>query len=728
MKKIIIPIFAFAATLILFSCTKEKETIIESTFEETNVEYITLSVNTLESIDTKTYVDGTSIKWASSGEKLKVFEDADGTVAASTSKAGETTDSGATMTFQTQLVDKSSESIAAFTYYAFYPSSAYASHTGVETVAINTSANQTPTATSFDPSADLLIAQKVEAGDTQPTSLNMAFARMVAIGKMTITNLGTTDVVKSVSFSAQVSNGVDYDDVVIAGRTAFNLTTAMPKTVYGSNVDATTINLDYSALSLTANSSMDAWFTCFPFSLASGDKFTVVVKTDENTYTKTVTIPDARELTFTEGKASRFTVSMSGIVGVPNTQNIPFAYLSYDEAVSIGGLTGSYGDHPYTDTYGGGKWQLNAYKNAEKLAIQLKNNDATSYIKLPLFEDNIRKIIVKIPDITSGSLYFDSSKGVKTGSIFQATDPTSEGEYTYTATDFGTIKTAYIHAVGGTAYISSIEVYAGDDNAEDLATPTDVTAALTSDGGSGHIANSVTVGWTAVSHADYYIVTLTPTPSGSTVSTKVTTNSAILAELAFEKEYAVSVVAHAKNKGLYNASTAGTCANVTTDKAPGIAVDDILFRETWGSYTGAVDSYGFTGTTTYSGVKTSLSYTSSHASSNVQATTAGVVTSNNFFFYNGASTTLTMTGIPLEKGVTELELSFVTNKTTIKSEYKIDSGSWTTLEASSTNGDNSQDITGISPSATSISLRFTNTNTKANARLDNIILTVTDVE
>ena len=277
MKKIAI-LSIFALGLIQFvSC---QNLIIEETEGVVpQSDLITLTVNSLE---TKTYVEGTSIKWASSGEKLKVFEDADGTVAASTTKAGETTDGGATMSFQTQLVDKSTEGISSFTYYAFYPSSAYASNTGVVTVAINTPASQTPTAASFDPAADLLIARSINAGDTQPTSLNMSFARMIAIGKMTITNLGTSDVVKSVSFSAQINNGVDFDDVVIAGRTAFNLTTGMPKTVYGSNVESKTITLDYSALSLTANSSMDAWFTCFPFELATGDKFTVVVKTREN--------------------------------------------------------------------------------------------------------------------------------------------------------------------------------------------------------------------------------------------------------------------------------------------------------------------------------------------------------------------------------------------------------------------------------------------------------------
>ena len=726
MKKIVYILTASITAFSMLSCSKE---IVETPNQESTQDghkYITLSVNAIGQTDTKTSVSGTSIIWASSGEKLKVFEDADGTISSSTTKEGETSDGGATMSFKTQLVDKSGEGVSAFNYYALYPNTAYASHSSVTSVAIETAANQTPTATSFDPRADLLIARKVEAGGTQPISLDMAFARMVAIGKMTITNLGTTDNVKSVSISAQADDGSGLKDVVIAGRTAFDLTTALPKTNYGSNVEAKTITLDYSALSLKANSSMDAWFTCFPFALAPGDKLVVAVKTEDNTYTKTVTIPAARELAFTAGKASRFTVNMSGVAAVPNSQDTPFAYLSYEEAVSIGGLTTSYGDYPYTDTYGGGKWQLNAYKNVANSAIQIKSDDASSYIKLPLFEDNIRKIIIKVA-ASGGSLYFDSAKNVKTGTIYQATNCTAAGEYTYTATNFGTIKTAFIHAVGGTGYISSIEVYAGDDESVQLDTPSNVASVLTDDGAGGTIPNSVTVSWDEVSHADYYVVTLTPTPSGTPIAVRANTNSATIADLAFEKTYTVSVVAQAKNKGLYTASSTGAGSNITTDASPGIAVDDVLFSETWGTYTGDVSDYTFTGTTTYSGVKTSLSYSSDNTSSNVQSGTAGVITSNNFFFYKSAASSLTLAGIPLE-GATELTLTYKTNGTNLNVYYKIDNGSEQTLKTGCTKGSNEDSITGISGSATSITLRFYKTGTSNNNRIDDIQLAVASLD
>lgn len=548
-------VVAFAA--VLSSCSKAIE--LNEQNQPINTENEVLLTIKATSEKTKTYIDGTAVKWASTGEYLAVFEVAtptagDAETTKKVSAEGVPTDGGVKMTFGVSMPDKSS-GYSNFDYYAFYPDASLNGHSGVNAVKIDLKAAQVPTATSFDPTADLLIGEPVKGKGSQQASINMRFTRAVAVGKMTITNLPTSDIVKEVRFSAN-----DGSAVTVAGRTNFDLDTATPVSSYGSNTQDKELVLDYSALSLTANTSMDVFFTCFPFELAAGNSFTVIVKTDTHTYTRTVTLTGAQTLAFKVGQASRFTVDMSTAVPSVNAQDIPYAILTYNAAVAAG-LSGSYETNTLTDIVGG-KWEWNAYKGT---GIQLKNGATTSYIKAPVFEDDIRKVVITLSAAYSGKyLKFDSTSSSNTGDIKSLT-LTAATEYEI---DFAgesiSAKTFYLHAKDAAVNISSIEIYAGADTSSPLDTPTGVTAALTDNGVGGTIANSVTVGWTAVDHADYYTVTLTPTSSGDPVSTTVNTNTATIAGLSYETEFIVSVVAHANNKGLYTASSAGTCSNVTT--------------------------------------------------------------------------------------------------------------------------------------------------------------------
>ena len=558
---------------LLSSCAKEIATTEEigTPFETTTQVEMTI----LASGDaTKTYIDGTDVKWADSGEKLAVLEvatpdEGDAVTTKATSKEGETSDSGATMTFDVSWDDKST-GYTSFDYYAFYPSGSYKSHNSVNSVNIEVPSSQTPTATSFAPAADLLIASPVTGETSQNATLDMQFTRAVAVGKMTITNLPTDEAVTEVRFSAID----DASAVVLAGRTSFNLETAVPTSSYGNNTQAEEIILDYSSLSLTADSSMDVFFTCFPFELAAGDSFTVTVKTATYTYTRTISLSGSQALAFTAGKASRFSVNMGAAEETVNAQDIPYAVLTYDAAVADG-FAASYLTRSFTDVVGG-KWEYNAYKST---GIQIKNcskaSNKTSYIKLPVFKENIRKIEINLAEAYSEkSLRFDSSADSYAGGIYTLSLDTNTS-FTLTSTELGSIKTAYIHAYGAAVNITSIEVYAGDDNSVQLSTPTSVTAVLSDDGEGGKVPNSITVSWNSVDNADYYIVTLTPT-SGDPVSMSVTTTTATIEDLEYETTYSIEVVAYANNKGLYSASNAGTCSDVETDEMPSGTASKLL--------------------------------------------------------------------------------------------------------------------------------------------------------
>ena len=476
MRKYSVILAAIIATATMVSCSKEIEAI-DTQKEKESDGTVTLRIKATQTPDTRTFIDGTDVKWASSDEKLAVFEQAGTDVSKSTSKEGVTEDGGVTMSFETTLSEKTASS---FTYYAFYPEGAYQSGTTVSSVAINTIASQTPTNTSFDPTADLLIAKKVENGNTQATSLNMSFARAVAVGKMTIKNLPCAESVEKIFFSAK--NGSN--DVVLAGRTPFNLETAEPAGDYGKNVSEKEIILDYSSLALTANSDdgMDAFFTCYPFELGPGDSFTVKVKTENYTYTRTVNLTGTQKLAFKAGKASVFAVNMADVESSENAVDLCYAYLTADEYHTAGGAT-SYSNLTVEKAHGD-NWETYAHYSSNSIGIR-NNSSGTndSYVKLPEFKDNISSVIVTLgTTLEAGkTLTLESSATANTGSIASLTTVANQTTYAFDLSE-KSVKTAYLRSNGAQALVSKIEVYAGTDSRGNAqAAPTNVSAEVNSE-------------------------------------------------------------------------------------------------------------------------------------------------------------------------------------------------------------------------------------------------------
>ena len=324
MKKVLRIACSFAGAALLFaSCQKEA---VDKTDPKISDGEVLITVNASEGAETKTYIDGTAVKWADSGEFIRVYEvatpkgEGNDVTSAKDSAEGATTDEGASMTFGVSMAPKSTEDYSSFAYYAFYPASAHASSSSADNVLINTTANQKPTATSFDPKADLLIA-KSQTANSQPGTLNMQFARGVAVAKMTIKNLETTDPVTKVTFSAKLGS----EPINLAGRTAFNLTTDTPTLVstFASNVPETSIVIDCANITQEANTAEGTpiFFTSYPFVLnsATPGSFKVVVETATQSFKKEITVGSGansdRSLIFKTGKASVFNVDMDNIDG-----------------------------------------------------------------------------------------------------------------------------------------------------------------------------------------------------------------------------------------------------------------------------------------------------------------------------------------------------------------------------------------------------------------------------
>lgn len=577
MKKLSI-LFAFASILFAASCAKEVR-VDNPKGEAVDSIHITIVASEkpepITAAGTRTFVDESAIKWSNSGEKVKVWEVAtpsagEAVTTAATSADGVTTNSGAKITFGISMEDKSGGSYDSFDYYAVYPSSAYQTGSVVTNIALNTAAAQTPSATSFDASRDLLIGKKVENGGSQASTLNMQFARMVAIGKMTVKNLGSSEDITKITFSAKVGA----EDVVLAGRTAFNLETGLPVTTYGSNTADHSIILNYEGQGIKANTAagMVAYFTCYPFAINSETpgSFKVVVETATQSFTKEVTVNSVKGLVFRTGKASVFSVDMDSIAGEDKDADLCYAYLVPSDV----SLTASYGNASVKKSHGD-KWSMYATSVSGSIGVR-RNDDGSndSYIKLPDFVEDIKTVVVTLNSPSSGKTITLESSATGTEGAIAELATTAANVYTFDLTSGPSVKTAYFRSSGAQAKVDKIEVYAGDDIRSTLATPESVTAVRnTSD---PKVTNRIDVSWGSVTNATGYIVTFSPV-SGDAVVVEANTNSCSGVDLQYDMNYSISVVAVA-DPYVYKESLAGTvAAPVSTGSEPaGASKVDII--------------------------------------------------------------------------------------------------------------------------------------------------------
>lgn len=521
---------AALSTLALVSCNKEA---IDPAITPAEGNKVTLTINATQS--TKTYIDGTSVKWAASGEKLKVFQIPDSiadSLKVATSSEGTTENDGATMSFAVSFDKVTADSLS---YYAFYPSSAYDKKpSSVESVAIEIPSTQTPTATSFDSAADILVA-KPQTVTTQATSLDMAFARVVAVGKMTLTGLASSDPVTKVTFSATDAEG---NAVTLAGKTAYNLNDA---SVVRNNTKAESIILDYSSLSLTANESMDVWFTCLPFSLEGAGSFKVVVETATQTFTKEVSFTSGQKLNFIAGKAARFSVNMSSATADTKAKDLCYAELTYEDFTGGEGYASSGYNNVTVNKTHGDTWSMNATNQSSTIGLKKStSSENSSYIKLPDFVSNITSVLVTCSGTaTTDSLALRTSTDFSDNYIAGVTLASGTTEATYTF-DLSSqkVKTAYLKAFNHQIKVTKVVVYAGTDTRTALAAPASVTAAVDAE-----TVNTINVSWDAVTGAGSYTVTLSADGASDVVVT-ATNTSYVFSDLAYETEYLIAVVAN----------------------------------------------------------------------------------------------------------------------------------------------------------------------------------------
>lgn len=250
------------------------------------------------------------ISWSDTGETLKVLEQVgDATFSALDNDDYTKDPTSGKASFSVALPVKTGTS---FRYATLHPKAAYvtSSNTNLAAIKFEVPDIQLPTATSFDPDADILVSKTITT-EAQPTSLSLQFGRIIAIGKMRLTNLAveSDETISDITFTAPGK--------VVTGRGKFNFETGRILTDQWGYVEE---GKDYVSMlydGIAASAAFDAWFTCAPLSIAADETFTVKVTTSRGTYTRSVTIPAGGGLNFTLGDLTTFSVNMATAEFIP---------------------------------------------------------------------------------------------------------------------------------------------------------------------------------------------------------------------------------------------------------------------------------------------------------------------------------------------------------------------------------------------------------------------------
>ena len=258
---------------------------------------------------------------------------------------------------------------------------------------------------------------------------------------------------------------------------------------------------------------------------------------------------------------------------------------------------------------------------------------------------------------------------------------------------------------------------------EEPSEPVQLSAPVVQCSASDITANSLKFTWSAISSASKYEVTFnngTPTETPNTEYTATGLNA--------NTKYTISVKAVGDGVN-YTTSEAGTAEGTTKEEQqsgggdqPTVAPSGtVLWSENWGTYTGTVANYTYTGTTVYGGSTANLVYSVDNTNDKIESTTANPISSNNLFFYKSAASSWTVQGIDLA-GATSVTLKYTVNRTNVAVYYSVDGAAEKELNSSSTSGVNTKMITNLSGST--LKLRFNKTGTSQNCRIDDISVIV----
>lgn len=539
-----------AAVAMLTGCMKEEA---QTPSEKTSK----ISVEIAETA-TKTYVEGEQIYWHESGEQLNIIYFADESTTRRQSGTHEDyslVDNRATFTADITPTDGATT----YTFGAFYP---YAYKYSTSSVSLTVPQEQTPTATSYDPKADILVSAQPVVTEGIPDKIQFQFTRLVAFAEMTLKGIEAGELIEKVVVSSPAKP---------AGAVEFKVHEAntLENAKWYNNYEDITINMG----GRTATGNDVVWFVTVPTNL-SGTSLTVTVTTDKNIYEKEIDLT-GKELRFDRADVARFSVA-----GLTKTEK-PKAYKLLTDASQL-----TSGDVMVICT-----------KNSASQSATLLGTEADgSAIK---FSSSMTVLDgPEIAEVPEDARVFTVESGVKEGTLsFKAADGYLYGNYdsenwtsklwvkdtkdaeaswtlslssTSAATLYNETHGRYLNNYYGSKFNFAgtqgtyyYYIYYIDGTSEEPGQPDtpEVTPLATPSVTATATGNTVTATWNAVEGAKDYTVTL----DGQ--SQTVTATSATFTELEYETEYTVSVVANPADETVNTTSEAGT-ATATTEADP----------------------------------------------------------------------------------------------------------------------------------------------------------------
>ena len=554
----------FLSALILLAAACSKENTDQPILTE---ETKTISVE-VNADPTRTYFDGSTIRWAETGEQLNIIYISN-VVDDSRKQAG--TDSNYTLTdnrIEFTADFYATDGATTYTFGAFYP---YTYKYSTSSINLTVPQEQTPTETSYDPATDILVSQNPVVTSGLPDKITFTFSRLVAFAKMTLVGIEPGEKIEQVVFSSSAKPAGAVEFKVHEANTVENAT-------WYNNYEDITINLN----GREATGEDVVWFTTVPTVLSDTD-FTVTVTTDKNNYTKTVDLTGktlefkradiavfrVKDLVKTEKPkayklltdASQLTVGDKVIICTKNTASASAKLLSttadgnalkftsnitVTDAIEIS-EEGLPADAALFTVEAGAKAGTLAFKEANAgylYGSYLYDADADGHLSKLTYSTTMQEFG------TSWVTSLSSSNYAKMYAYYDEVNFRYLNNYYGSKFNFAGTQSTYYYYI----YYIDGENPGGDEVPVVTPLETPVVSATAT-------GNSVTAAWEAVEGAKDYTVTC----DGK--SQTVTTTSATFADLAYETTYTISVVANPADGTTHTASEAGT-ADATTETDP----------------------------------------------------------------------------------------------------------------------------------------------------------------
>lgn len=557
MKKII---FALSAVALMVGCANEPvETPIE--LEKTT----TVTVEVTPEQQTRTYTEGNKIYWDATGEQLNIIYFADESTSrrqSATHTDYTLTDNKATFTADLTATDGATK----YTIGAFYP---YAYKYSTSSISLTVPQEQTPSATSYDPKADILVSKNPVVSNGLPDKLTFEFARMVAFAKMTIKGITAGEKIEKVVFSSSAKP---------AGAVEFKVHEqgTLDNAKWYNNYEDITLNLG----GREATGEDTVWFVTVPTDLSDTD-FTVEVTTDKNIYTKTVDLT-GKNLNFERADIAQFSVSGLAVVEKPKAYKL----LTDAKELTVGDTFVICTKSIATSS----AKLMSTTASGTKLATTstFTIEDGPQFINLP---DGAAIMTVEA-GANAGSLSFKTDLGYLYGNYddenwtntlgFKA-EKDEESSWTVTlnsdnnrasilnerverfVNNYSNNSFNFATSANSSSYYVYIYYMDGEGSGEtpDVPEVTPLATPVVSATASG---NTITATWAAIDGAKDYTVTC------GTNNKTVTTTTATFEGLEYETEYTISVVANPADEAVNSVSEAGT-TKATTEADPNASTE-----------------------------------------------------------------------------------------------------------------------------------------------------------